>query len=58
MQKIYMVAPWEQYYGYDMACARFFTSQEDAERYCDLRREKDKSWDWDEYDVDVDVVDN
>jgi hypothetical protein len=46
MTKVYMVAPFEDYYGYDMACARMFSNREDAERYCAKRREKGmvKSW--------------
>lgn len=57
MTKVYMVAPWEDYYGYDMACARMFSREEDAERYCAKRRETDKSWAVEEYDLDADVVD-
>ena len=55
MQKVYMVAPWEQYYGYDMAGARFFTSKEEAERFCAKRHEKDSSWEVEEYDVDQEL---
>jgi len=58
MQKVYMVAPWEQYYGYDMACARMFSTLEEAERYCAKRQETDKSWEVEEYDVDAELVDN
>ena len=58
MQKVYMVAPWEQYYGYDMACARFFSRKEDADQYCEKRQEKDSSWEVEEYDVDSELVDN
>ena len=58
MVKVYMVAPWEQYYGYDMACARFFSRKEDAEEYCEKRREKDNSWEVEEYDMDSELVDN
>ena len=56
--KVYMVAPWEQYYGYDMACARFFSTKEEADRYCEKRQEKDSSWEVEEYDVDSELVDN
>ena len=58
MVKVYMVAPWEQYYGYDMAFARFFSNQKDADEYCEKRREKDNSWEVEEYDLDSELVDN
>ena len=51
MELVYMVAPWEQYYGYDMACARFFSSKEDAERFCAKKQEQDNSWEVEEYEV-------
>jgi hypothetical protein len=56
MTKVYMVAPFEDYYGYHMACARMFSNREDAERYCAKRREKDNSWEVEEYDVDDETV--
>ena len=58
MQKVYIVAPFEDYYGYNMACARMFSRKEDADRYCQKRQEQDSSWEVEEYDVDVEVVDN
>ena len=56
MTKVYMVAPYEAYYGYDMACARMFSSREDAYKYCEKRQVEDSSWEVEEYDLDEEVV--
>ena len=50
--KVYMVAPWEQYYGYDMAGAHFFSTQAAAYAFCAKRCETDNSWEVEEYEVD------
>lgn len=55
MTKVYMVAPYEDCYGYHMASARMFSRKEDAYKYCEKKNAEDNSWEVEEYDVDDEV---